>query len=121
MLRLPASQREDAQAARVQVDLGPHQPVRPRGRDREAPAQHHHRPPLVAASQEDDPAARSGLQVQRPVRGEGTTRWGRLDPRGGTSADGGHELARLGLHALHRLVDEAGPDLERQTVGWRTV
>src|SRR5512135_1782879 len=65
----------------------------------------------VGASQEDEPTLRPGLQVQPPVLGEGTPTRGRLDPRRGTQAAGGHELPRLLAQAVERVMDEAGPDL----------
>src|SRR3954467_10049384 len=57
MLRLSASQGEEAETARVQVALGPHQPVGPQGIHLEAPAQHLDGTPSVAAPQEDHPTA----------------------------------------------------------------
>src|SRR5512135_2322060 len=108
---LPPSQREEADVARVEINLGTDQPVRPRHIDLEAVAQHLHGPLLAGAPQEDDPAAGMGLQVQPPTRGEGTTPRSRLDPRGRTQAAGGDELARLGLQTLQGLVGEPGPDL----------
>ena len=83
MVRLAASQGVEAEAARVEVDLGTDQPVGPRGVDLEAAAQHLHGPLRVGAPQEDQPAARVGLQVQRPALGERPTARGRLDPRRG--------------------------------------
>src|SRR4051812_35460897 len=77
MLRLSASQREEAEAARDQVDLGPHQPVGPQGIHLEAPAQYLDGAPSVAAPQEDHPTAGVGLQVQRPALGERATTRGR--------------------------------------------
>src|SRR6059058_3792335 len=78
--RLLPTQGVDAELARVEIELCADQAVGPPRIDRMAPFQQAHRPGGIRAAHEDDPAARMGLQVQPPVRGEGATRRGRIDP-----------------------------------------
>src|SRR5512135_2437284 len=111
IVRLAASQGEEADPVRIEIDLSSDQAVRPQRIDLEAMTQHLDAALRVGAPQEDEPTLRPGLQVQPPVLGEGTPRWGRLDPRRGTQAARGHELPRLLTQALERVMDEAGPDL----------
>ena len=111
MVRFAASQGEETDPARIEIDLGSDQGGRPQRIVLEAMTQHLDAAWRVGAPQADEPTLRPGLQVQPPVLGEGTPRWGRLDPRRGTPAAGGHELPRLLAQALERARDEVGPDL----------
>ncbi len=63
MLRLAASQGEEADLVRIEIDLGSDQAVRPQRFDLEVMAQQLDAALRVGAPQEDEPTLRPGLQV----------------------------------------------------------
>src|SRR4051812_42167981 len=69
----PATQGVEADAFRLEVNLGWDQAMLPQGIHGEAPAQQLPPPLRVAAPQEDQSPLGVSLQVQPPVRREGTT------------------------------------------------
>src|SRR5262249_43343518 len=111
MPRLAAPQGKATDPVRIEIDLGSGQAVRPRRVGLEARAQPLDTARRVGAPQEDEPTPRPGLRVRPPVLGEGAPTRGRLDPRRGTQAAGGHELPRPLAQAVERVMDEARPDL----------
>src|SRR6478672_1807002 len=111
LVRCPATQGVEADAFRLEVHFGSDQAMLPQGIHGEAPAQQLHLSLRVAAPQEDQPPLRVSLQVQPPVRREGTTCRCRLDPRGRTLPMRGHIAGRPVLQPFQGGVLEACPDL----------
>src|SRR5579872_6758088 len=68
--RVLAPQREDAELVVVQIDLTPHQAIRPDLAQRPSPPQQAHLAQAAAAPQVDQLAPRPFLKLQSPAGGE---------------------------------------------------